>query len=604
MHVCLLEINGFRGIQSARIVLEEHSVLLGANNVGKSAIVDALGLVLGRDRLVRVLGDYDFFGGLPTPQSRIQIIATVTGFEPGDANEHLSWFSTRDGGVPLWWDGQTVHAGEQPANAHLCTQIAFVARFDEENLEVEAIRYFYDGAGDPFEHQDTTTVKQSHLKDLGFFLLPSHRTWDRVVSFASELFRRVLRFQSAIPSNAVTILRTSLRNPPVRLEEDEQLVELVGRVNEEINGFIGPASSGLQFRPTGGDIEGVLQALTPHLRGKANTVLPLSKHGSGVISLQTLLLLFEFGRARHGEGENFILAAEEPELHLHPGHHRRLVARIRGISNQSITTTHSPEIAAYYNPNEVLILRNSDGNLKAIPLIPTGQAIPDRNALMRLYTLNRAAVCEALMHQVVLLPEGVTEFHWLGALMRLCVTAEGWKAAETGTDGSHAIGLIPTPDSHVLTIFERMHPLFDNLVPMVDGDGAGDEYVRQLLRLASPPKIIVQLGAAMTLESVITHIMRPQTEESWNAVASIITTLETKTTVALTKALTENKSNWKLHEQIITFIAESRPARESAAAYIRGLTEVATTGPATVEGWQVDRGKSNVRTTVWRWSPS
>ena len=78
MYVCQLCINGFRGIDSATNNFGQHSVLLGANNVGKSSIVDALGLVLGRDKLVRTLGDYDFFGGLPTLKSRIRIEATIT----------------------------------------------------------------------------------------------------------------------------------------------------------------------------------------------------------------------------------------------------------------------------------------------------------------------------------------------------------------------------------------------------------------------------------------------------------------------------------------------------------------------------------------------
>src|SRR5271168_2312574 len=103
MYVCQLQIEGFRGIKTACINFERHTVLLGANNVGKSTIIDALGLVLGRDRLVRTLGDYDFFGGLPTPQNRIRIVATVTGFVPDDLDQHIDWFNAKDGSVPLWW---------------------------------------------------------------------------------------------------------------------------------------------------------------------------------------------------------------------------------------------------------------------------------------------------------------------------------------------------------------------------------------------------------------------------------------------------------------------------------------------------------------------
>jgi putative ATP-dependent endonuclease of the OLD family len=600
MYVCLLEISGFRGIQSGRIVFEPHSVLLGTNNVGKSAVIDALGLVLGRDRLVRTLGDYDFFGGLPNASSRIKIVATLTGFEPDDPDEHLHWLHSRDGGVPFWWDGENVHASERPAGATLCTQIAFVARFDTDDLEVKTIRYFLDGDGDPFEHSEVTTVKDSHLKEIGFFLLPSNRTWDRVVSFGSELFKRVLRFQSAIPSESVTKLRESLRDPVAKLEEDKELIDFVGRINNEISGFIGPRSSGLRFRPTSGDIEGVLQALTPHLSGKGNSVQPLSKHGSGVISLQTLLLLFEFGRARHLENQNFILAAEEPELHLHPGHHRRLVARIRGTSNQSITTTHSPEIAAYYRPQEVLILQNRDGQLDARPLIPRGHTIPDANALMRLYTLYRAAICEALMHNVVLLPEGITEYQWVRALTRMTLTAEGWTQPDN-VDDSHAVGVIPTQDSHVVKTFERLRPMIDRLIPLVDGDSAGDEYVKQLRKLQDPPAIIVQLSPNATLETLVAHIVLPSTNEEWVQLEEIMPGLPIHDLRCVHEELTENKQNWKMHEAIIDFISRC-PARTQRASYqLRMLSEVATTGKCNAGTWSLDEKKSDGRTQVWRW---
>jgi predicted ATP-dependent endonuclease of OLD family len=42
LHVALLEIEGGRGVRLARLPLKEHTVLIGANNAGKSTIVDAL----------------------------------------------------------------------------------------------------------------------------------------------------------------------------------------------------------------------------------------------------------------------------------------------------------------------------------------------------------------------------------------------------------------------------------------------------------------------------------------------------------------------------------------------------------------------------------
>lgn len=602
MYVCHLNIEGFRGIRSAEIVFGPHSVLLGANNVGKSSIVDALGLVLGRDKLVRSLGDYDFFGGLPTPQSRIRIVATLTGFEPDDPDKHFEWFNTNKGIAPFWWDGTKVHhVADRPKDTQVCAQIAFVARFDEDELEVETIRFFLDGDGDPFE-QDVTPVSQEHLKAVGFFLLPSHRTWDRVVSFGSELFRRVLRFQNAIPAKAVAILRDALRDPTVKLEDDEQIKELVERLDSEIDGFIGSGSSGLRFRPTTGDIEGVLQSLTPHLPGKARTILPVSKHGSGVISLQTLLLLFEFGRSRHEQGDNFILAAEEPELHLHPGHHSRLVARIRGTSNQSITTTHSPEIAAYYSPHEVLILRNDGETMKAIPLIPNGEEIPDKNALMQLYTVHRAAICEALMHHTVIVPEGKTEFQWFRSLLRLRVAVEGW---ENTCEGDEAVGILPTPDAQVVLIYERFQPLVPRAVPLVDGDGAGDEYVKKLRKVTPSPPLILQLGPGHMLENVIAWLLGPSEPEEWAAVTAILTGITDHKQTALVDQLKANKVNWRLHEELLGYVGENEGAKKRLAEFCDGLCELSVTGKTSKGCWNQESSRSKGATiAVWRWLPT
>lgn len=600
MYVCQLCISGFRGISAATIIFGPHSVLLGANNVGKSSIIDALGLVLGRDRLVRTLGDYDFFGGLPTPTSRIRIEATLTGFEPDDPDKHHAWFNAKDGSIPLWWDGISAKTGERPAGSQLCTQIAFVARFDEENLEVEAIRFFVDGDGDPFE-QDLVKLKQDHLKDIGFFLLPAHRTWDRVVSFGSELFRRVLRFQSAIPAKSVTNLRDALRNPDVKLESDDQIKELVERIDAEIDGFIGSDSSGLQFRPTSGDIEGVLQALTPHLPGRAGSVLPVSKHGSGLISLQTLLLLFEFGRSRDAEGKNFILGAEEPELHLHPGHHSRLVARIRGTSKQSITTTHSPEIAAYYHPHEVLILRNGNGIMAATPLISSGDKVPEKNALMQLYTLYRASICEALMHHTVIVPEGKTEFQWFRSLLRLRVTVEGW---ENSCEGDETLGIVPTTDAQVVLIYRRFQSLVPRVVPFVDGDNAGIGYVKELKRSDPAPAIILQLDVDHTLEHLIGWILGPTEVDEWTAIKEILPGVTSDTNSQLVDALTQNKTNWRLHEELLGYMGSNEGAKRRLSKFCDGLCELAVTGATSQELWRKDATETTEHTSVWRWQTS
>jgi putative ATP-dependent endonuclease of OLD family len=53
MNIVRLTVSNFRGLKSASLHFEGHTLLVGMNNVGKSTICEALELALGVDRLKR-----------------------------------------------------------------------------------------------------------------------------------------------------------------------------------------------------------------------------------------------------------------------------------------------------------------------------------------------------------------------------------------------------------------------------------------------------------------------------------------------------------------------------------------------------------------------
>jgi hypothetical protein len=61
-----LEIENFRGVKKASLLLPDHAVLIGDNNTGKSTVLEALDLVLGPDRLSRQspIDEHDFHEGM------------------------------------------------------------------------------------------------------------------------------------------------------------------------------------------------------------------------------------------------------------------------------------------------------------------------------------------------------------------------------------------------------------------------------------------------------------------------------------------------------------------------------------------------------------
>jgi putative ATP-dependent endonuclease of the OLD family len=106
MQLASLSIRGFRGIRESDLALNEHNVFIGANNSGKTTVIETLALLFGRDRMVRSLTEHDFYGGNPGPTDRIKLTATIVGFKSNDASKHTDWFGP-DRAVPKWVRNQT-----------------------------------------------------------------------------------------------------------------------------------------------------------------------------------------------------------------------------------------------------------------------------------------------------------------------------------------------------------------------------------------------------------------------------------------------------------------------------------------------------------------
>jgi putative ATP-dependent endonuclease of the OLD family len=600
MYLAKLSISNFRGVSKAEIKLSQHFILLGNNNSGKSTIIDAIGLVLGKESLVRNIGDWDFFGGNPQPQDRIIINGLLTGFTVDDEARNKEWFNNINGGIPKWYNeetGEILNAQDGQQSLKLAVEIGFAARFNKDDLEFETIRYFSAGITDPFEEEGLKNVSRELNRQIGFFLIPSKRNWEKIISFSSEIFRKVVDFQEAIPADSIFQIRNDLRNNPHGIEKETPFKEIVDRINLEIKGFAGKEMN-LNFLPTNADIESAKNSITPFLLGRGNTNIPLGSHGSGLISLQTLLLLLEFGRFRQANQQNFILAAEEPELHMHPGMHRRLIGRIRGLSTQTIISTHSPEIAAYYKPNEINIVETQeDGNTRVSPLVEKNT--PPQNALMRLFTIYRKETSEALMHSKIIIPEGISEFYWLNKLVSAFITTEGWDVTDTIT----SFGIIPTQDSNVVQSYTALSRIGTFLIPFVDGDAAGKGYVKNLKNEAQKPSFILQLKDTHFLEHLIAWIILPNNQQEEDKLKAILDQKQINyyDINALGALLASDyKSFWKVHDELIEIMVETPAYSQKVRNLIKALDKIVIgCDPATLNPeWMINANVSTADTIV------
>lgn len=579
MHISKLTISGFRGVRSGSISLGRHAVLVGPNNSGKTTIIEALALLFGRDRLVRRLTEHDFHGSAPNEAARILCIATVTGFTPNDPQHHSSWFSL-ERGVEKWYDStaKTLSAVPDAQHTDLAVQIGFAARFDLDELEAETIRFFVDDEatlGDPFaEDAHLRTIHTKVLQELGFFLVPASRTWDKWISFSSELFRRVVATRGDIPAQAVRAERQRLWTPPEgeRLEDQPGLSEIVDAANNELRALMASAPR-LQLRLTSTDSDAVLESVVPHFAHGTGPTLPSQRQGTGLVSLQSLLLLLQFGKARAETGQSFVLAVEEPELHIQPSQQKRLVNRLNALCNQTIVTTHSPIVAAMFPAPDTLFIETRGGTLTAKPLMGLVPAQPSNLQQHWLFAWRQKLVA-ALMHECVLIPEGVSDVAWIEALQTALELHQGWQdAGDAAPLLSTFIGVVPTIDAKIADTFAFVSAVHARPCILVDGDAAGSGYFDAVKASNPPPRVVVFWPQGWAIENVISWIASIDEAAMLAALGDSLGAAFTDLT-ALTTYLLAKKSYVPVHESAAVTLMGNAACRARAAQLLNALCEV------------------------------
>lgn len=581
MRVARLKIEGFRGANSADIQLSPHSVLIGPNNSGKTTIIEALALLLGRDRLVRRLTEHDFYGSNPTEASRIKVIATVIDFPYNDTDHNQPWFGM-DAGVDKWLDPATgtLHAMPDDPSWKLAVQIGFAARFDLEELEAETVRFFVDdeaALGDPFaEDVYLRTVHVRALQELGFFLVPASRTWDKWISFSSELFRRVVSTLGGMPAAAVRQERERLWNPDQadQLEGQQGLTDIVDNVNSELRNLLSAAPE-LQLRLTATDSDSVLESVVPHYHQAGGPTLPTLRQGSGLVSMQSLLLLMQLGKARSESGRSFVLAVEEPELHIQPSQQKRLVNRLNALCDQTICTTHSPTVAAMFAPPEILFVDTKNGVLTARPLVESEPAQPT-NHEQHLFYAWRQRLVAALMHDCVLVPEGASDLAWLEALQTALETKQVWNVeGPQPTRFGTFVGVIPTIDAKIEDTLRIVQSVHTRPAALLDGDAAGQTYLAAIRQLQPGPRVVILWPQDWAVEHVVAWIA--STDEAYALPALGQALNETfNTRDELTQYLLARKSYAPTHETVATTLMANEACRNRTGMLLSSLSDTLT----------------------------
>ncbi|MDT7849783.1 AAA family ATPase [Methylophilus sp. VKM B-3414] len=324
------------------------NVIIGENDSGKTAIIDAIKLVLKTHSYdyIRV-DDKDFYSG--SEYFRIEL--TFDGLTPQEAKNFTEW---------LGWIGD----GDQ---AKPFLKLSFDGRRKDNKIYPADVKAGVDDEGYLLTAEAREYLKVTYLKplrDAESELVAKRNSRLSQILLADEAFKGKEQTNDLV--EIFSVLKVGLENyfkgefereisKPDGTKEvikPDDGKKIKDKIDRYINDFYG-AGTQTEFNATSNDIKSILEKLTLNLLGDPNP------------GLGTLNRLFMAAELLHLNKSNWsglrLGLVEELEAHLHPQAQMQVIEALQKQENiQLILTTHSPNLASKLKLRNLIICNNSN----------------------------------------------------------------------------------------------------------------------------------------------------------------------------------------------------------------------------------------------------
>lgn len=421
MKVVRLSISNFRGVKSSELTFDGHTLMVGANNVGKSTICDALDLVLGPDRLNRFppIDEFDFYnakylappaeeGAEPQPiPLRIEVVLIDLSAE----------VDAKCGGNTEFWhlvEKRLLGTGEaqaaNPPDVVPCLRLETIGRYDPAEDEFEARTFFSHSPDAPVG--ELTPVSKHIKRQFGFLYLRALRTGSRALSLERgsllDIILRTKGVRTALWEKTIT----RLRNLDIEADADE-LAPVLRSIEKRLSRYIPMEAPGDATKLHVSELtrEHLRKTMTFFIALSADQGhVPFAHAGTGTINTLVLALLSFIADLKP---ETVIFAMEEPEIAVPPHTQRRIADYLLTKTTQAFVTSHSPFVIERFEPSQTLLLSHSDG-------IVSSKKVSDATGLKdnEFKRYARWGLSECMLGKAAIVVEGLTEFHALPVAAR------------------------------------------------------------------------------------------------------------------------------------------------------------------------------------------
>lgn len=355
-----IKIENFRGITNLELELGDTTVLIGENNTGKTAVLDALRFALRdvRSRRGCAFDAYDFH--LPNAAS-----------EPATAAAISIRLTFREDIAGDWGDQQLARLDRAKivqieANGCASVIVKVGARFDAGTQEFVQDWEFQNLAGAPLTNVSDTAMAMLQ-NEVSYYYLAALRDAAKHFDAKGSFWRPFLKESQLTPQKRAEIETKLAEVNQLIVSSHDSFSQVVARLREvkDVVSMTG-GDDLVSIEAVPGRLFDMLAKAQVSLNTGTGAKVPVGRHGEGTQSLAVLTLFNAFLQVWN-KGDS-IVALEEPEAHLHPSATRALWQLIERIPGQKIISTHSGDLLSEIPSETVTRLYKVSGRVTAARL--------------------------------------------------------------------------------------------------------------------------------------------------------------------------------------------------------------------------------------------
>ncbi|MCU4227944.1 ATP-dependent nuclease [Vibrio cholerae] len=400
IQIDIVRICGFRGISNIEIALPRVTVLLGQNNAGKTSVIKALQLAIGD--YSRYLSDEDFH--ISEDGKRQEAITVDIRLIPVADKARASEFSEE-------WQQELGAKIQAEADGKQYVAIRTTAKPDRvkggyiiERYEMESWPVYNE-----WEKVNFRKKLGKRLEAVPFIPIDAQRDIHTELKEKSSFVGRVLSSVEYDDTDVAELERMVAEVNKEAIEKSEPLKRLKTHLDNLNQSFEGSGQT--ELTPFPKKIRDLSKRFSVNFGESDKSSFSMEYHGMGTRSWASMLTVKAFtellAKNHEEEAEPFfpIMAAEEPEAHLHPNAQRTLYRQLIDVPGQVIISTHSPYIAGLAELHEIKYLNKPESSVQVYQL-RTEFEDDDLRKLKREVVHSRG---ELLFSKAIVLSEGETE---------------------------------------------------------------------------------------------------------------------------------------------------------------------------------------------------